>query len=132
MAIICATPLALNIFVGPRTLLAAQRAGQPAQPPIIFRGLFGSRGEIGSIDEIGDGSFTFTTRDGEQKTVILSAETAIYRGRSRISATELSKGQRMLVIGAPQPGGSILAKLIRFVASSFGTPGVPDESRLED
>jgi hypothetical protein len=132
MAFICAVPLALNIFVGPRTLLAAQRGGQPAQPPIIFRGLFGSRGEIGSIDEIGDGSFKFTTRDGEQKTVILSAETAIYRGRTRINATELSKGQRLLVIGAPQAGGSILAKLIRFVTSSFGNPDVPNESRLED
>lgn len=129
MAIICAAPLALNVFIGPRTLLAAQRGGQP---PIIFRGLFGSRGEVGSIDEIGDGSFTFTTRDGEQKTVILSAETAIYRGRTRISATELAKGQRLLVIGAPQAGGSILAKLIRFVTSSFGNPGVPNESRLED
>jgi hypothetical protein len=133
MAIICAAiPFAFSVFAGPRTVAAFQRGDQPAQPPIVFRGLFASRGEIGSVDEIGEGTFKFTTRDGEQKTIILSAETAIYRGRTKISASELSKGQRLLVIGTPQDSSSILAKLIRFVTYSFGNPGIPNESKFEN
>ena len=132
MAIVCAAlPLALNFFVGPRALASFERGDRPAPPPIVFRGLFGSRGDFGTIDELGDGTFIFRSRDGERKTVVLTAETVIYRGRTKVAAAELSMGQRLLVIGGRQSDGSILAKLIRFVSSSFENQGAPGEGRLK-
>jgi hypothetical protein len=109
-------PITLRSFGPPRAFAGLEQFGLPP-PPIVLRGLFGSRGEMGVVDEVGDRLFKFTSRDGKQGTVIVTDDTLIFQGSTKITIAELSRGERLLVIGIMQADGTIKAKLIRLVSS---------------
>jgi hypothetical protein len=88
-------------------------------PPIVMRGIFGSRGEFGVIDEIDGQTIMLTTRDGTKRAVVVSSDTDIYRNQQKVKLDDLSKGVRIVVIGSIQSDGTLKAKLIRVVSSSM-------------
>ncbi len=109
---------AFNVVVGPR-VRAASLDGEFRSPlPIVLRGLLPSRGEFGVIDDIKDQTIVLSARDGSKKNIVVTQEADIYRGPTKIALSDLSKGQRIVVIAAAQADGSLKAKLIRVVSSS--------------
>lgn len=118
--LVCAVLFAaVNIALAQRARASIENGEPPPPPPIVMRGLFGSRGEVGTVDELNAQTIILKARDGIKKTVVLSDETVIYRGQTKIAWDDLSKGQRILVIGAVQSDGTIKAKWIRVFSTSM-------------
>lgn len=72
-----------------------------------------AHGTFGSIMQINGDTLVVRGRDDIEKTVLLSDETVIKRYRKRIKLTELAVDDRVVIIGSPDGGGQIQAKLIR-------------------
>ncbi len=86
------------------------------------RGLFGfdpglaftnSHGVVGSIINISTSSLSVSGRDGIEKTVLFSSSTIVRENREEVNATDLEKGEAIMVLGAPNSQGQIQAELIR-------------------
>ena len=90
--------------------------------PIVWRGIFGSRGEFGVVEELGERSLVLAARDGDKKTLAVGDDTEIFRGKTKITLKDLSKGERILVVAAPQADGTLKAKFIRVAGSSMNYP----------
>lgn len=109
--------IATNVVLAQRAR-ASLADGEPP-PPIVMRGMFGSRGEVGTIEALDAQMITLHARDGNKKIVRLTDETAIYRDQTKIARSELTTGQRILVIGTAQSDGTIKAKWIRVFSTSM-------------
>ena len=97
----------------------ADAQGGGMGPVFLIRGVFGHHGEFGTIDEIGDASLTLMERSGVRQVLAIGDDTEIYRGKTRITLAELSKGQHVIVITAEQPDGTLKAKLVRVMSAGM-------------
>lgn len=118
--------VAFNVVTVQRARAAFQN-GEPPPALIVVRGLFGSRGEFGTIDAIENQTMTLAARDGSKKIILVADDTDIYKGPLKIPFSDLRQGQRVVVVAAPQGDGTLKAKLIRLVSSSFYVPRYPGE-----
>ncbi|MBI1800316.1 MAG: hypothetical protein HYR71_01650 [Chloroflexi bacterium] len=117
--------LALN-FLAPRARVASAD-GRPREPqsfnlprsPFPF-----GQGAFGQIDDISGQTITLIGRDGNKQSIIVADETVITHRDAKVKLSNLTKGQYILVIGAHQDDGSIKARLIRLVDSSFLELGI--------
>ncbi len=88
-------------------------------PSFFIRTILEHHGEFGTIDAIDDQSLTLVERNGVRQVLAVSSDTEIYRGKTKIGLAELNKGQRVIVISAEQPDGTLKARLIRIMGSSM-------------
>lgn len=95
------------------------------------RGLFGfepglsftsGHGVSGSILSVASSSLSISGRDGVEKTVLVSSSTIVRENREDISASDLEKGETVVVLGAPNAQGQIQAELIRILPSMPPAP----------
>lgn len=72
-----------------------------------------AHGATGKIIKADASSLVVEDRDGTEKVVIISDDTAIEKMREAIHASDLAVGDTVVVIGEPNADGQIEAKLIR-------------------
>lgn len=70
-------------------------------------------GTFGSVLKVASGSIVIQSREGAEKIILLTKDTAVNRFRETIPASELMAGDAVVVIGSPNNDGQIEAKLIR-------------------
>lgn len=72
----------------------------------------GSRGGVsGTVDSVSGNNVTVKTSDGSTKTVTISDSTTITKSQ-QVSASDLTAGQTVLVMGATNSDGSVTARNI--------------------
>ena len=71
-------------------------------------------GAVGIISKITLPTISMAGRDGDVEEVIITASTTIEQGPQILTPADLTLGENIIVIGAPEPAGAqIQAKLIR-------------------
>jgi len=82
----------------------------------MFREDFpGAHGAVGRVLSVGEESFIMDTPEGVERTVVMNNETSVMRFREKITRSELSIGDSVVVIGNPTEGAEITARLIRIL-----------------
>lgn len=74
-----------------------------------------AHGVSGSIINVASSSLVISGKDGVEKTVFLSTSTIVRENREDIAASDLEKGEVVIVLGAPNARGQINAELIRIL-----------------
>jgi hypothetical protein len=92
-----------NNFVGRKILNAVPPSSQ----------FFNAHGVDGTILSLSTGSLVIKDADSNEKTLIISDQTAIRQNFQSLKASDLKVGQEIIAIGQPNPQGQIEAKLIR-------------------
>lgn len=77
------------------------------------RGMMNPHGAFGQIIKTDAQSIVVKGRDEAEKTVLIQTDTSIERGFDKIKATDLEVGDMVIVFGAPNDSGQVVAKLIR-------------------
>ncbi len=72
----------------------------------------GGTGGIGQIIGVENNTLTVERRDGVHMKVNLTAQTAVATGAGPVSASTLRKGNRVTLVGGPNPDGSFAAEAI--------------------
>lgn len=94
-------------FAGPRGGFFSDWKSFPRGEFINAHGVFGSIIKI-------DGNTIITKgRDDVEKTILVSENTVIQKGRETIKLSDLKTDESVVIIGSPNEGGQIEAKLIR-------------------
>lgn len=78
-------------------------------------------GAVGTISALSLPTFTMQTREGTDQTILVGTSTII-RAMGTSSASSLSVGNKIVVLGEPDAQGRIDAKLIRVLPASQLTP----------
>lgn len=81
-----------------------------------------AHGLVGPIVQVSSSSIVITDRDKAEKNILIATDTIIRRFRNEIPSSELSKGEWVAVIGAPDEDGEIQAKLIRAIPNPVSQP----------
>lgn len=87
-----------------------------------------SHGIFGSVIKVDGNIIIVKGKDDIEKTILVSDETAIRKGREEFNALDLKIDEQIVVIGSPNDEGQIEAKLIRI----FSEDGMklPTKSRF--
>lgn len=67
-------------------------------------------------------------RDGVEKGIVISPQTAIRRFRDQIQVADLKEGDSVVIIGSPNANGQVEAKLIRVMPRSQASPSAQTPS----
>lgn len=96
------------------------RRGAMMKGPANFFGddLPGGHGAVGKIVKITLPTIVISTPDNLEKTILLKNNTLIKRFRGSATSTDLKIDDMVIVIGAPNEGSQIEAKLIRVLPAS--------------
>jgi hypothetical protein len=84
--------------------------------------LGGGHGAAGIIDDISATSITVRERGGTAQLVLIDNKTRIERNLKVMTMTDLHIGDRVLVVGAPDPQRQIRARLIQIIDSRVPMP----------
>lgn len=87
--------------------------GSKMMPPPPNGQFFNPHGMDGTILSADKNTLVIKDGDNNEKTVIISAQTAIRQNFQSLGPTDLKTGEEIVVIGEPNPQGQIEAKLIR-------------------
>ena len=87
---------------------------------------FAGHGVFGSALEVTSSTLVVESQDGTEKTIIVSSNTAIMRFRNTVSPSDLNVGDAVVVIGAPNDMGQIMARLIRMVPPPDTAPSLSE------
>ena len=99
-------------FAGPKDGFFSEWRNFPRGEFINPHGVFGSIIKI-------DGNIVITkSKDDVEKTVLVSENTLIQKGRETIKSSDLNVEENIIVIGSPNEQGQIEAKLIRVMPDS--------------
>jgi hypothetical protein len=96
-----------------------QNFGLPPKGPLgAFEGkeFFGGHGVAGEVIKIEEKSLVIKGRDGLEKIVNILANTIIREGGKTLKLSEIKIYQEVVIIGAPNPDGTVSAKMIRVFA----------------
>ncbi len=77
------------------------------------RELMNTHGTVGEIIKVDAQTLTVLEREGGEKAVIFSKETAVKKADETIAPSDLKAGDMVAVLGSPNEEGQIEAKLIR-------------------
>ncbi|MCL4395768.1 MAG: hypothetical protein M1482_13365, partial [Chloroflexi bacterium] len=91
------------------------RSIQRAVPPRFFNGHGVFNGEVISIN---GNRVLVKDRDGSEKTIVISGNTAIRRGPDELGLGDVHPDQLIIVVGTPDDSGRIDARLIRLFPTS--------------
>ncbi len=90
--------------------------GMPPKGPLGgFEGreFLGAHGVAGIIIKIGDQDLVIKGQDGMERIIQLSDNVILRHGRENIKITDIDVDDEAVIIGAPNPDGTVLAKMIR-------------------
>jgi hypothetical protein len=79
-----------------------------------------AHGLAGAIISIADNSIVIVDRDNKENTVAVNEKTLIKNGRDDWKITDLKTGDQLVIMGAPDENGVIIATLVR-VFNNNGT-----------
>ncbi len=79
----------------------------------VGTGYMNAHGMSATVLKVDDHVLVVTGRDNIEKTVLVSGQTRIQKGRTPLSVSEVKPDDQLVVIGAPTREGSIEARLIR-------------------
>ncbi|MDD5726606.1 MAG: hypothetical protein PHC53_04370 [Patescibacteria group bacterium] len=84
------------------------RFGQPPPP-----GMLDPNGAFGSVVSNNGQQLVMKSKDGAEKTIVITPTTEIRKGRDTVKATDITDKDEVVVFGSPTSTGQIEAKLIR-------------------
>lgn len=84
------------------------RFGQPPPP-----GMLDPNGAFGSVVSNNGQQLVMKSKDGAEKTIVITPTTEIRKGRDKVKATDITDKDEVVVFGSPTSTGQIEAKLIR-------------------
>ncbi len=84
------------------------------------RGPLGGYGAVGKIVSIQLPLIVVAGPDNLEKTILIKEDTLVRQFREEVKVTDLKVGDNIVVLGVPNEGGQIEAKLIRTVPSPSG------------
>jgi hypothetical protein len=111
----------VGILAGRWNLL--QRNPAALFPPGSLLG--GGHGAAGIIDDISNTGVTVRERGGTAQVVLIDNKTRIERNLKTMTMADLHIGDRVLVVGAPDPQRQIRARLIQIIDSRAPMPTPP-------
>jgi len=82
--------------------------GQPPPP-----GMLDPNGAFGSVVSNNGQQLVMKSKDGAEKTIVITPTTEIRKGRDKVKATDITDQDEVVVFGSPTSTGQIEAKLIR-------------------
>lgn len=137
IALVLLMLVGISLWVGARIGIASLREASRGQasPSLLGEGNFSNfRGRlrhsvVGEVDSVDAQSLTVLKRDGERRTIVITADTLISRGPLRggsLSSNrvgelgltqfpDLQPGGRVVIIGRPRNNGQIEARVIRII-----------------
>jgi len=93
------------------------------EPPLGGRDDFANpHGTFGTIASISLPTFIVQGEHDVEKTVLVTNETAIRRFMEQATSSDLTIGERVVIIGEPNAEGQIVAKLIRVMPADVPMP----------
>jgi hypothetical protein len=96
------------------------RVGQP-RPRAFFGDTPDTHGAVGEIETVN--LPTFVVEDnGREKVVRIDDDTDIMSASGPVEASELTEGQMVIVIGAPNDDAEVVAKLVRVMPKAAPLP----------
>lgn len=99
----------------------------PGSGPFAGRFGSGSGGAVGTVDSVSASSFTMTTRAGQQMTVDEQSSTTYRSSTGSASASAVTDGARVLVVGSTS-GSTIRATQVIVLPAGGGSFGFPGAS----
>src|SRR3990172_8160790 len=87
--------------------VAPPPVGRPHIFPAPGKGFFGGHGTAGEVVKAEDGQLVIVGPENVEKTVIVSENTVLIKGRERVQPREIEVGNRVVVIGTPNNEGQI-------------------------
>lgn len=118
--------VALVALVFGAGFFAGRLSGRGVTPaiPLLQRGFLfsGAHGAAGAIEEIQDKSITLKLRDGTTQVIATDNATRVERNLKKANFGDLKVGDRVIVVGAPDPQGKIKARVIRTIDRRAPTP----------
>lgn len=84
------------------------RFGQPPPP-----GMLDPNGAFGSVVSNNGQQLVMKSKDGAEKTIVITPTTEIRKGRDTVKAMDITDKDEVVVFGSPTSTGQIEAKLIR-------------------
>ena len=73
----------------------------------------GGHGAVGIVQNVSGPTFTLQTRDGGSEKVLVATSTILRNQSGDASSSALTSGDFVIVLGTPNPDGSLSAHLIR-------------------
>lgn len=88
-----------------------QGQGHFGEPPPL--GMLDPNGAFGSVVSNDGKHLVLKSKDGAEKTIVITPTTEIRKGRDIVKATDITDKDEVVVFGSPTSTGQIEAKLIR-------------------
>ena len=79
-------------------------------------------GTLGTVIKTGDEFLTVKDQDGVEKTVLVSKDTVINKGRGSASLNDIKTDEHVVIIGEANDNGQIQARFVRIMPKNFPLP----------
>jgi hypothetical protein len=101
-----------GILVGRLSVRGSNPSSRLFQRGFLFSG---AHGATGVIEEIQDKSLAVRLRDGTTQVILIDNSTRVERNLKKAGLGDLKVGDRIVVVGTPDPQGRLKARLIRVI-----------------